>query len=385
MFKSLYMNIVKKLIKKVSSQNRSFQIFLIVSLILTWLLFIRLNNSIKLTYKIIRPSDIQNSPHNICEINECETEQSQKHGDLFKLFPLDWSSCYNDFYLNAFDNNETSVDTLIDVGANKAYAVATWLSFFSPEIGINQARLGEYIRSLQTLSEPCGSCNDCKDSPLKRDNTEKKLQLQIHAFEPQPGTVDVLKGIKKWMNISTISDVTFEVHGMAVSDHTGHALFRKCNAGNEVCSLDISGVAQNAQIQVNTTSLDDFADKNNLSKVDILKIDTEGYEPLVFRGAQRLLKEHRIRLFIFEYLADGVWRNTSLEIEIAKLAKLDYVCYMVGKTGVIRVSKCWNDKFNVNHCNLLCVSAKDERLLFNIDQMRVRSSVATTCKTISRS
>ena len=49
-------------------------------------------------------------------------------------------------------------------------------------------------------------------------------------------------------------------------------------------------------------SLDDFADKYRLDKIDVLKIDTEGYEPLVFRGAQRLISEHRIRLFIFEHL-----------------------------------------------------------------------------------
>jgi FkbM family methyltransferase len=49
------------------------------------------------------------------------------------------------------------------------------------------------------------------------------------------------------------------------------------------------------------TTLDDFADKHHLSKIDILKIDTEGYEPLVFRGAKRLLQQHRVRLFIFEH------------------------------------------------------------------------------------
>jgi len=88
----------------------------------------------------------------------------------------------------------------------------------------------------------------------------------------------------------------------SLNSQTGQALFKKCNAGNEVCSLDISGVAPVWQIYVNITTLDDFANQNNLSKIDILKIDTEGYDPLVFRGAKQLLKEHRIRLLIFEHL-----------------------------------------------------------------------------------
>lgn len=87
-----------------------------------------------------------------------------------------------------------------------------------------------------------------------------------------------------------------------IFSHTGEVLFRKCNAGNEVCSLDVSQAANVEQISINSTSLDDFASRNQLAKIDILKIDTEGYEPLVFRGAKTLLKEHRIRLFIFEHL-----------------------------------------------------------------------------------
>jgi FkbM family methyltransferase len=87
-----------------------------------------------------------------------------------------------------------------------------------------------------------------------------------------------------------------------LNSETGQALFKKCNAGNEVCSLDISGVTTDWQIYVNITTLDHFAKQNHLSKIDIIKIDTEGYDPLVFRGAKRLLQEHRIRLFIFEHL-----------------------------------------------------------------------------------
>jgi FkbM family methyltransferase len=53
---------------------------------------------------------------------------------------------------------------------------------------------------------------------------------------------------------------------------------------------------------VDVITLDHFADKHNLSKIDVLKIDTEGYEPFVFHGAKDLLQQHRIRLFIFEHL-----------------------------------------------------------------------------------
>jgi FkbM family methyltransferase len=87
---------------------------------------------------------------------------------------------------------------------------------------------------------------------------------------------------------------------------TGKGVFKKCNAGNEVCSLDISASSTNEQVQVNITTLDDFTRDHDIDMIDLLKIDTEGYEPNVFRGAQRLLTEHRIRLFIFEYLQGNI-------------------------------------------------------------------------------
>jgi hypothetical protein len=83
---------------------------------------------------------------------------------------------------------------------------------------------------------------------------------------------------------------------------------------------------------------------------------------------------------IYIYLSlEGVWRNTSLQIEVSNLSELGYVCYIIGKSGVIRVSNCWNEQFNVRHNNLLCVSSKDDRLLYNIDQMRLLGTIAIEC------
>jgi len=212
---------INMLSKRYHWQSNKFCKFFIVfflSLIVSCFLFAVLNNRTGFHFVIIRFSI--NAPSiktHECTIHECTIEQSQKHGDLFASFPPAWSGCYGDFYLTAFDNHDRPVEVLIDVGANKAYAVATWLAFFLPELGINQAGLGEYIKTKKRLPEACGSCNDCQDEGLKHNNTQQKVKLQIHAFEPQPGTVGVLNDIKNWMNISERSDTIFEVHGMAVS------------------------------------------------------------------------------------------------------------------------------------------------------------------------
>jgi hypothetical protein len=71
-----------------------------------------------------------------------------------------------------------------------------------------------------------------------------------------------------------------------------------------------------------------------------------------------------------------------MRAEMSHLAEFGYVCYMVGKTGVIRVTNCWNDKFDTGHSNVLCVSSRDRRLLNNIDHMRIVGSIAVTCKNV---
>ena len=152
-----------------------------------------------------------------CLIPVCTVNQSRAHGNLFAALKPEWSGCYADIYLLALSNHSTTVQTLIDVGANKAYAVSAWLSFFSPELNIDPARLGKYLESTGKVTYPCGSCNDCADEPLPRLK-QAKLALKIHAFEPQPGTVEVLRGVQQWMNIRNSSETKVEIHGMAVSE-----------------------------------------------------------------------------------------------------------------------------------------------------------------------
>lgn len=152
------------------------------------------------------------------QIQTCTSEESIRHGNLFKSFDSSWSSCYADIYLTAFDRQSRSVQNLIDVGANKAYAIAAWLIYFLPQLQIDPARLGQYLSTLSDITESCGSCNDCEDPPLNNIQNQS-IKLQIHAFEPQPETIELLRGIRQWMNISENNPkITLEFHGMAVSE-----------------------------------------------------------------------------------------------------------------------------------------------------------------------
>lgn len=147
----------------------------------------------------------------------CTEEESTHHGNLFTSLRPEWSSCYADLYLLAFENHPRPVQNLIDVGANKAYAIAAWLVYFLPQLNISPARLGKFLSTVSEITYPCGSCNDCEDEPLKK-TVNQSAKLQIHAFEPQPGTIHVLQRIYQWMNVSESDLMTLKFHGMAVSE-----------------------------------------------------------------------------------------------------------------------------------------------------------------------
>lgn len=75
----------------------------------------------------------------------------------------------------------------------------------------------------------------------------------------------------------------------------------------------------------------------------------------------------------------AIWNRTSLPIEISKFSQLGYICYILGKTGLLLVTNCWHEKYNVPHSNILCVSSKDQSLLHNINRLTLMGSVLPHC------
>lgn len=67
----------------------------------------------------------------------------------------------------------------------------------------------------------------------------------------------------------------------------------------------------NVDIQLMT--IDQFCQENNLRQIDFLKIDVEGYELDVLRGAERMLQESRIRIIQFEFNVTHVFSRVFLK------------------------------------------------------------------------
>ena len=95
-------------------------------------------------------------------------------------------------------------------------------------------------------------------------------------------------------------------------------------------------------ITVHCTTVDAFCCEKNIQHIDFLKIDTEGSELAVLRGAERLLKNQCIKHIQFEYGGTYVDAKITLKQVMTLLTRYDYVLFRVFNGGLIHIVR-WND------------------------------------------
>ena len=118
----------------------------------------------------------------------------------------------------------------------------------------------------------------------------------INSFEPSPSTFEILK-----KNSSKMENVQIWNTGIGSSVST---LLLNENTGSDMSSFLELGQAGWGEIknktEVAVTTIDQFCQDQNIEIIDILKIDTQGYEHEVFKGAVNSILENRIGLLYFE-------------------------------------------------------------------------------------
>ncbi len=76
-----------------------------------------------------------------------------------------------------------------------------------------------------------------------------------------------------------------------------------------------------SQTAVPTVSLDSYCQKQNLTQIDILKMDIQGAEEMALRGASQMLAEGRISLIYTEVLFGSLYESQASFDDICRLLR----------------------------------------------------------------
>lgn len=163
------------------------------------------------------------------------------------------------------------------------------------------SKTGKYdLQTLQIMDrvlKPNSNCVDvgCYKGDMLLEMIRRSPQGRHFAFEPNPHQYKTIA--------ATFPQI--EIHNVALSDANGTASFQWC-----VSSPALSGLAKREctanekteQIEVKTALLDDLLPEN--VQIDFIKVDVEGAELQVFRGARQTLARCR-PVVVFEHGLGG--------------------------------------------------------------------------------
>jgi FkbM family methyltransferase len=191
---------------------------------------------------------------------------------------------------------------------NGESALQRWMLGLAPDGEFHVADVGANVgRWSQSLLAAASAANRAAD-------------LRLHAFEPDAAAFARLKG--------ALGGAPAILSAVALSDRHGTSVFHTVAAAAGTNSLHPAPGTTATTATVSTITLDSYAARSVVPRFALVKIDTEGHDLTVLRGARTMLAERRIAVVQFEYNHRWVFARAFLRDAFEFLADLGY---QVGK------------------------------------------------------
>jgi len=151
-------------------------------------------------------------------------------------------------------------------------------------------------------------------------------QGKVFAFEPFPQTVEILKKnvlVNKFDNI--------EIESKAVSNKTDFATL--LTGGSSLHNfISKKKFPQLTEIKVPTITVDEFLEHRNIC-IDLILIDAEGQEPLIFEGMKNTLQNKNLKI-IFEFNPFTLeFSDTKPDIFLNEIQKMGFLLYLIDENS----------------------------------------------------
>ena len=157
---------------------------------------------------------------------------------------------------------------------------------------------------------------------------------QVYAFEPVPNILPYLKSNAQLNKVDNL-----QICSSAVTNYNGEiTIYIPPDAIPTSASTQQGFREASKEISVPAVTVDSFTTINGISKVDLMKIDTETTEHIVLEGAKKILERDK-PVIICEVL------NIQTEKYLQNiLERFDYKYFWISKEGLIEKEKIEGDK-----------------------------------------
>jgi FkbM family methyltransferase len=159
----------------------------------------------------------------------------------------------------------------------------------------------------------------------------------VYAFEPVNRVFD-----KLYSNVN-LNNYPIKCYNYALSNKDGEAVFYDTmtpHIYSVAINKNISGIKDVVSVKVETKRLSTFIEKENIKKIDLIKIDVETHEPEVLEGMEEYLALFKPTLLI-EILNDEIGNKIQ---ELIK--NIDYLYFNIDEIGLPqRVAKIEKSKY----------------------------------------
>jgi FkbM family methyltransferase len=186
---------------------------------------------------------------------------------------------------------------------------------------------------------------------------------RIYAFEPHPGTFERLKQQAQQNDFHAVQTACgSEEVILTLYDY-------EMEGASHASAVDgvIGDVHQQEEIaiEVPVTTIDAFARSRGIDSIDLLKVDTEGYELEVFKGAQSMIEQGIIKCIQLEFNEMNVQSRTFARDFVELLDDFRFFRTLPG--GLVELGKYHPLKYEIfAFQNLTAVHKKAQSILNEI-------------------
>lgn len=155
---------------------------------------------------------------------------------------------------------------------------------------------------------------------------------KIQSFEPQKDIFLVLKKKYKNNNKVILNQIALSQNenykDFYINDLSSTSSFSRLN--KKSLWLKIKNRILNKKnpiinkIKIRSLTIDKFIKQKKIKKIDLLKIDTEGHELEVLKGALKTIKEHKVKFILIELHFSKMYQNYSKKKIESFLAKNNF-------------------------------------------------------------